>query len=772
MLRSDQVFAVTKPYPKMSVIHLGDLTINKNLSTILIDGAEVSLEPKLMELLLLFCDQQQKIVSRQDILSAIWPNSIVTDNAVNKLVAGLRKVLKDDPKNPKYIQTVPKRGYRLLFAAVEFNGTEKQTTKLQQALVEQESNTKLQSSSNDLNLEQSDINATLNTTTQTKAEKSKPKLVMLISLTVLVIIAYVSLLWRPSTTEATFDAPKPTKLTVKELTRMQGLERSPLMSPGQEFILFLRENPNTGHRSLWHKNLNNEQTTQISEITPYVSRIIAVNKKVDDWQLIYLSQEDGQCQVDTATLMNSTHLVDNKTLFNCDGSRLHDAAYDVKQQKLYYSSSNDHESHTQIYQFDVENKSHSLITQPEIIGMGNRGIDLSPDGKKLLIVQLDKNFNSRVFVLNLQNNRLETALNTEHNIEKATWTHDSKHIMYFDSFPARQIIKSDLQGTNRQTLLTVSEYVETEFSRIEGSQDIIFSTMNMDFNNRWVNHVDKVKELSNSTVYDMQPTLAHNALKYAFVSTRTGKEQLYFGDLTTGSSRVISRLDEYRWLKKLSFSPNDKYLLTADTGHIWLINVKELLASGNLIDISPQSSIVKTEGALLTAIWLNNQFLYYKTREKGLIKGFIYDRQLNHSVEVDERWQTILTDHRFADTLYMVDPVDTQIYQMPMANLIFNRTQSKIKFPETSVTTTGTRLSKSYIDLKLHDGKVYYVTASNTGNARPYDFQIEVKPINSDNKGEIEIYKTSCSCGFDVADSGFMVSELTEIEGDIYRTKH
>ena len=111
----------------MSLIHLGDLTINKNLSTVYIEETEVTLEPRLMDLLLLFCKQQEKITSRQDILDAIWPNSVVTDNAVNKLVAGLRKALRDDPKNPKYIQTIPKRGYRLLCTAVETDNLQNQS---------------------------------------------------------------------------------------------------------------------------------------------------------------------------------------------------------------------------------------------------------------------------------------------------------------------------------------------------------------------------------------------------------------------------------------------------------------------------------------------------------------------------------------------------------------------------------------------------------------------------------------------------------------------
>ena len=79
---------------------------------------EVIIEPKLFELLLLFIAQPNNLVSRQNILDKLWQGSLVTDNAINKQVANLRKALGDDVKNPRYIQTVPKRGYRLICEVV------------------------------------------------------------------------------------------------------------------------------------------------------------------------------------------------------------------------------------------------------------------------------------------------------------------------------------------------------------------------------------------------------------------------------------------------------------------------------------------------------------------------------------------------------------------------------------------------------------------------------------------------------------------------------
>ena len=71
----------------MQMIQLGDFVLNKELSTIIINNEEVAIEPKLLELLLLFCDNANRIISRQEILEEIWQGSVVTDNAINKMIA-------------------------------------------------------------------------------------------------------------------------------------------------------------------------------------------------------------------------------------------------------------------------------------------------------------------------------------------------------------------------------------------------------------------------------------------------------------------------------------------------------------------------------------------------------------------------------------------------------------------------------------------------------------------------------------------------------------
>ncbi|GAB4197481.1 MAG: hypothetical protein Tsb002_31680 [Wenzhouxiangellaceae bacterium] len=80
--------------------------------------ADCRLEPKVMELLLCLSAAAPQLVSREQICQQLWPNQIVGDDALARCVLKLRKALNDDARQPQYLETVPKRGYRLLHPVV------------------------------------------------------------------------------------------------------------------------------------------------------------------------------------------------------------------------------------------------------------------------------------------------------------------------------------------------------------------------------------------------------------------------------------------------------------------------------------------------------------------------------------------------------------------------------------------------------------------------------------------------------------------------------
>src|SRR6266550_2920228 len=85
-------------------------------------GSAISLEPKTLRLLLFLIENRGRLIEKEEILDAIWNGANVTENALTREIGKLRKILGDDPKAPKYIQTVHTRGYRFIAELAEANG--------------------------------------------------------------------------------------------------------------------------------------------------------------------------------------------------------------------------------------------------------------------------------------------------------------------------------------------------------------------------------------------------------------------------------------------------------------------------------------------------------------------------------------------------------------------------------------------------------------------------------------------------------------------------
>jgi len=88
------------------------------------NGDTARLDARTMRLLLCLAEHPGQVVSIDDLLNQVWAGVIVTPDSVYQAVASLRRLLGDDPKQPAYIATVPRLGYRMI-APVEpwTNGT-------------------------------------------------------------------------------------------------------------------------------------------------------------------------------------------------------------------------------------------------------------------------------------------------------------------------------------------------------------------------------------------------------------------------------------------------------------------------------------------------------------------------------------------------------------------------------------------------------------------------------------------------------------------------
>src|SRR5258708_40319828 len=97
-----------------SVFRVGEFCVDPALDEISRGGATVKLEPRAMRVLVCLAEHAGQVVSVDQLLDAVWKDVLVTHDSVYQAVAGLRRALGDDPRNPIYIVNVQRRGYRLI----------------------------------------------------------------------------------------------------------------------------------------------------------------------------------------------------------------------------------------------------------------------------------------------------------------------------------------------------------------------------------------------------------------------------------------------------------------------------------------------------------------------------------------------------------------------------------------------------------------------------------------------------------------------------------
>src|ERR1700734_933278 len=102
--------------PSGTSLRIGAWRVNPASGQISREGETVRVEARTMRLLLCLAEHAGQVVSIDDLLAQVWTGVIVTPDSVYQAITSLRRLLGDDPKQPTYIATVPRLGYRMVAA--------------------------------------------------------------------------------------------------------------------------------------------------------------------------------------------------------------------------------------------------------------------------------------------------------------------------------------------------------------------------------------------------------------------------------------------------------------------------------------------------------------------------------------------------------------------------------------------------------------------------------------------------------------------------------
>ena len=101
---------------------LGDWLVEPNLNTICRGHETTHLELKVMDLLVFLAHRGPRLITRREIIDGVWGTEFICDNTLTHAISELRTALGDNARDPSYIQTIHRRGYRILAPVTNLEG--------------------------------------------------------------------------------------------------------------------------------------------------------------------------------------------------------------------------------------------------------------------------------------------------------------------------------------------------------------------------------------------------------------------------------------------------------------------------------------------------------------------------------------------------------------------------------------------------------------------------------------------------------------------------
>lgn len=114
-----EIIVVANDYNAAVSYHFGRFALDYGTRQLLVDGREIRLSPKALELLTILLQNRPRAVSKADLQERLWPSTFVEETNLAGLVAEIRRALGDSATQPAYVRTVHKFGYRFVGDVVE-----------------------------------------------------------------------------------------------------------------------------------------------------------------------------------------------------------------------------------------------------------------------------------------------------------------------------------------------------------------------------------------------------------------------------------------------------------------------------------------------------------------------------------------------------------------------------------------------------------------------------------------------------------------------------
>jgi Tol biopolymer transport system component/DNA-binding winged helix-turn-helix (wHTH) protein len=490
------------------------------------DTAQV--EPKIMQVLVMLAEQAGEVVSRDDIMARVWADVFVTDDALNRAIRELRRLFGDDPDAPQVIETIRKRGYRLIadVEPVNGNGAAKAPSVVE-------------------------------TASRTEAADWVPGRASMAAMLVAAVIAGAAIVWLGVGRRA---VPAEAHVRFVPLTTNPGNEVTPALSPSGRLAYVAPGDDGRAH--LFAKRPPDMTAVQI---TRGAGREVAPTWSPDDHQIAFARLLEDGCNI----WIVDADAGGERRIAPCGTRDTWQMSWSPDGASLALTAGGhrlDAPSHIEL--LTIATGATRAATAPPPGHVGDDSPSFSPDGRRLAFVRSISGSIGDIFVSTLDGAEPRRVTVDNADVLGIDWDRDGEHIV-FSSERAGGISVWRVAATGGEPALVAGGGAKLKHPSVaRGNGAIAYEDWRYEIN---------IVELSTTSAgsapapgvpvsptsdqWNFDPQISPDGSRIAFQSTRSGQYELWVADRNGGGARQLTGSGAYKSLPR--WSPDGRRLAYA-----------------------------------------------------------------------------------------------------------------------------------------------------------------------------------------------------------------
>lgn len=532
---------------------LGRWQVQPQLNRIVTTDEVCQIEPKIMEVLLCLAEQEGKVVSRDKLMERVWPDTFVAEITLTRCISELRKVFGDDPQNPQAIETIRKKGYRLLLpvrpVAPTVNGHPHEPDTLRLS--------------------------------QTPAASLWSNKLFLPGFMFASLLLILALAWWSSDEQPDFrSAP----LKARPLTSLPGKEIDPAPAPDGQQIAFAWSGETEENFDIYLRSVKAEKLLRLTDNPARECRPVW---SPDEKRLAFLRYESAGCKILTVSVTGG----DEQVVTSCHQMKPPDLAWSPDGNWLAFSDYTATDKPARIWMLSLSTGERRVLTTPAPDNRyGDRDPVFSPDGAMVAFRRVLAEEIQELCLIPFQGGAVRQLTFGQRRISGHSWTPDSRQIIFASerggSFSLWQIPAAG--GTPQWVPVGTEGVVNPSFAGRKTS--LAFQQMSVDTNiwrvqlNDAISAVTPAERLIASTRLEGHPQFSPDGQRIALTTNRSGNYEIMvmnsdgsdpvqltsFGGGFAGLPRWSPDGSTLCFVARLDGNP-DIYVVSGTGGGIWRV---------------------------------------------------------------------------------------------------------------------------------------------------------------------------------------------------------